>query len=141
MHQPPRVLFVCVKNGGKSQMAEGLMRHIAGTTIDASSAGTNAGSSINTESAAALLEVGVDITSRTTTQLTPELVAAADLVVVLGKDAQVEAGATPLERWETDEPSRRGIDGIERMRLIRDDITDRVVDLRDRLLVESPTPH
>ena len=141
MRQPPRVLFVCVKNGGKSQMAEGLMRHVAGATIYASSAGTKAGSSINAESAAALLEVGVDITSRTTTQLTPELVAAADLVVVLGQDAQVDVGDTPLERWETDEPSRRGIDGMERMRLIRDDITDRIVDLRDRLLVASPTPH
>ena len=133
MHQPPRVLFVCVKNGGKSQMAEGLMRHVAGTSIDASSAGTRAGSAINAESAASLLELGVDIRSRTTKQLTPDLVAASDLVVVLGEDAQVDGGDTPVERWETDEPSRRGIEGMERMRLIRDDILQRVEALHARL--------
>jgi arsenate-mycothiol transferase len=134
VRQPPRVLFVCVKNGGKSQMAEGLMRHVAGTSIEASSAGTRAGSSINAESAAALLELDIDIASRTTTQLTPELIAASDLVVVLGEDAQVDGGHTPVERWETDEPSRRGIEGMERMRLIRDDILERVESLRARLL-------
>ena len=133
MPQPPRVLFVCVKNGGKSQMAEGLMRHVAGASIEASSAGTHAGTSINAESAEALLELGIDITSQTTTQLTAEIIAASDLVVVLGEDAQVDAGVTPLERWETDEPSRRGIDGMERMRLIRDDILARVEALRTRL--------
>ena len=58
----PSVLFVCVKNGGKSQMAAGLMRSIAGESVDVDSAGTKPGDAVNPLSAAALLEVGGDIT-------------------------------------------------------------------------------
>jgi arsenate-mycothiol transferase len=61
------------------------------------------------------------------------MVADADLVVVLGREARVEGTGTPVETWETDEPSQRGIEGIERMRLVRDDIAVRVHALADRL--------
>ena len=64
MTTTPSVLFVCVKNGGKSQMAAGLMRKIAGDTVTVDSAGTEPGSAINRLSAAALLEVGVDISDQ-----------------------------------------------------------------------------
>ena len=121
------VLFVCVKNGGKSQMAAGLMRKIAGNAVTVGSAGTNPGSAVNGLSAETLLEVGVDISDQTPKQLTDDLTAAADRVIVLGRDAQVQsADSTPVEYWDTDEPSERGIDGIERMRLVRDDIARRV---------------
>jgi len=127
MSDQPSVLFVCVKNGGKSQMAAGLMRRAAGDTVVVDSAGTAPGRAVNALSAEVLLEVGVDITDRTTQQLTDEMVAAADRVVVLGRDAQVASvGGTPVEVWDTDEPSERGIEGIERMRLVRDDIARRV---------------
>ena len=122
----PSVLFVCVKNGGKSQMAAGLMRKIAGNAVTVGSAGTNPGSAVNGLSAETLLEVG-DISDQTPKQLTDDLTAAADRVIVLGRDAQVQsADSTPVEYWDTDEPSERGIDGIERMRLVRDDIARRV---------------
>jgi arsenate-mycothiol transferase len=123
----PSVLFVCVKNGGKSQMAAGLMRKIAGNAVTVGSAGTNPGSAVNGLSAETLLEVGVAISDQTPKQLTDDLIAAADRVIVLGRDARVHtADGTPVEYWDTDEPSERGIDGIERMRLVRDDIARRV---------------
>jgi len=130
----PSVLFVCVKNGGTSQLAAGLMRKIAGDTVTVDSAGTKRGSTINGLSAVVLLEVGVDITDRSPKQLTDDLIASVDRVIVLGRDARVEpAGGTPVEVWDTDEPSERGIDGIDRMRLVRDDITRRVETLAHRL--------
>ena len=130
----PSVLFVCVKNGGKSQMAAGLMRKIVGDTVTVDSAGTKPGAAINRLSAETLLEVGVDITDQTPKQLTADLIASADRVIVLGRDAQVEPlDGTPVEIWDTDEPSERGIDGIERMRLVRDDITHRIEQLAQRI--------
>jgi arsenate-mycothiol transferase len=134
------VLFVCVKNGGKSQMAEALMRHVAGASVEASSAGTRAGAAVNALSADSLLELGIDIRANTPRQLTPDLVDVSDLVVVLGQDAEVDPGqGTALERWDTDEPSERGIEGIERMRLVRDDILDRVTALHERLTASRPS--
>lgn len=130
----PSVLFVCVKNGGKSQMAAGLMRKAAGDAVTVHSAGTRPGNAINGLSAQVLLEVGVDITDHTPQQLTDDLIAAADRVIVLGREAEVRAvDGTPIETWETDEPSDRGIDGIDRMRLVRDDIDRRVRRLADQL--------
>lgn len=122
-----QVLFVCVKNGGKSQMAAGLMRHRAGKTVGVDSAGTKPGTAINALSAQSLHEIGVDIGSEMPKALTPELVADADLLVVLGREARIEASDdVRIEYWDTDEPSERGIEGLERMRLVRDDIAARV---------------
>ncbi len=136
----PGVLFVCVRNGGKSQMAAGLMRRelaeagVEGSIL-VSSAGTDPGSSVNSLSAEVLREVGADISSETPTPLTPEAMREAGLVIVLGAEARVEApDGVAVERWETDEPSERGIEGRERMELIREDIHARVRALKDRLL-------
>ncbi|WP_311052048.1 arsenate-mycothiol transferase ArsC [Rhodococcus qingshengii] len=130
----PSVLFVCVKNGGKSQMAAGLMRKAAGDQVDVYSAGTKPGSAVNALSAETLLEVGVDISGETPTLIDPQLVRDVDLVVTLGSEAKVDPVAgTDFENWDTDEPSERGIDGIERMRLVRDDIAARVDALAGRL--------
>jgi arsenate-mycothiol transferase len=128
------VLFVCVKNGGKSQMAAGLMRKLAGDRIDVYSAGTSPGAAINALSAQSLLEVGVDITGEHPKPIDPALLSKVDLVVTLGREARVDVPVgTRLENWDTDEPSERGIEGIERMRLVRDDIATRVEELNEQL--------
>lgn len=134
----PSVLFVCVKNGGKSQMAAGLMRQVAAGTIEVHSAGTEPGAAINALSAQSLLEAGIDITAETPKPIDPALVRAVDVVVTLGREAHVApVDGTRFENWDTDEPSERGIEGIERMRLVRDDIATRVRRLADQL--HTPT--
>ncbi|WP_078294655.1 low molecular weight phosphatase family protein [Mycobacterium sp. D16R24] len=123
----PSVLFVCARNGGKSQMAAGLMKKEAGDLIDAYSAGTDPGEAINQLSAQTLLEVGADITGEHPKPIDPDLLSTVDRVVVLGREAKLDAvDGLQIEYWDTDEPSERGIDGIERMRLVRDDIAARV---------------
>ena len=130
----PSVLFVCVKNGGKSQMAAGLMRKAAGDAVEVYSAGTKPGNSVNALSAESLLEVGVDITGETPKLIDPQLVRDVDVVVILGREAYVDpVDGTRFENWDTIEPSERGIDGIERMRLVRDDIAARVNQLAAQL--------
>jgi arsenate-mycothiol transferase len=134
MAQKPSVLFVCVKNAGKSQMAAGLMRKVAGDAVDVYSAGTKPGSAVNELSAESLDEVGVDITDQTPKLIDPQMVRDVDVVVTLGREAHVEpVPGTEFDNWDTDEPSERGIDGIERMRLVRDDIAKRVADLATRM--------
>lgn len=130
----PHVLFVCQKNGGKSQMAAALMRHLAGDAVAVTSAGTAPGPALNAQSVESLAEIGVEVGDEHPKALTPQMLDTADVVVVLGTEAQVEAPpGTVLETWITDEPSERGISGAERMRLVRDDIRARVAELRDRL--------
>ena len=88
----------------------------------------------STISAQALLEVGVDITGEQPKLVDLELARDVDLVVTLGREAQLDAlPGTRVENWDTDEPSERGIDGLERMRLVRDDITARVQRLHTTL--------
>lgn len=135
----PSVLFVCVRNGGKSQMAAGLMRHLAGDTVEVHSAGTAPCMAVNDLSARALLEVGVDVTAEAPTLVDYALVRAVDVVVTLGREVRLDPlpGIT-VENWDTDEPSERGVDGLERMRLIRDDIAARVHRLYSSLTDSTP---
>ena len=129
---PPTVLFVCVGNAGKSQMAEALTRQIAGDSVDAHSAGTRPKPAVNPESAASLAEVGADMPRAIPKPVDPDLLRMADRVIVIGTEAQLDpvpGMKTEIERWTIDEPSDRGIDGADRMRLIRDQISARVVDL------------
>jgi arsenate-mycothiol transferase len=131
----PSVLFVCVKNGGKSQMAAGLMKNLAQDAIEVHSAGTKPASKINQLSAESLTEIGIDISHETPKAITPEAVSNADLVVTLGSEAHVdEVDGTQFENWDIDEPSERGIEGMERMRLVRDDIARHVEELKKQLL-------
>ncbi|MGV9711950.1 arsenate-mycothiol transferase ArsC [Gordonia sp. NPDC003424] len=137
MSDAPTVVFVCVSNRGKSVMAEALMREHVPDAVTVSSAGTAAqvGGSVNELSAQVLDEVGIDVTGHRSRQLTDEIMTTADLVVVVGTAPVDPPAGVRVERWETDEPSLRGIDGVERMRMIRDDIAARVVDLATRLTV------
>ncbi|WP_460770004.1 arsenate-mycothiol transferase ArsC [Mariniluteicoccus flavus] len=132
----PVVLFVCVKNGGKSQMAAALMRQLAGNRVEVHSGGTHPGSSLNDESVASLAEVGASVEGEHCKPIDPDVLARADRVVVLGRDAEVDPVPGMrgiIERWDTDEPSKRGIGGAERLRLIRDDIAARVRHLELKL--------
>ncbi|MBF6366963.1 low molecular weight phosphatase family protein [Nocardia puris] len=133
----PSVLFVCVKNGGKSQMAAGLMRALAGDRVEIHSAGTVPGTAVNALSAQSLRELGIDITGETPRSIDPALLRTVDLVVTLGREAHIEpVEGVRIVNWDIDEPSERGIDGIERMRLVRDDIAAQV----ENLLTELTTP-
>lgn len=135
----PSVLFICVKNGGKSQMAAGLMRAAAGDRVEVHSAGTLPGGELNTQSVESLLEVGVDIRDERPQPIDPDLLSQVDVVVTLGTEARVEPVPGPrFETWETDEPSTRGIEGMERMRLVRDDIARRVAALLTELDAGPP---
>lgn len=139
MHTPS-VLFVCVKNGGKSQMAAALMRKAAGGRIAVHSAGTAPGAALNALSVQVLEEVGAPVAGEYPKPIDPQLLTEVDLVVTLGRDARdARVDAAHVENWDTDEPSERGIDGIERMRLVRDDIAARVDALAARLL-DSASP-
>ena len=134
----PHVVFVCARNGGKSQLAAALMRHDGGGAVDVSSAGTDPGTDLNALAVASLAELGIDVGDERPKPLTDDMVRGADLVVVLGAEAHVDGDrGVVVETWITDEPSERGIDGMERMRLVRDDIRARVGELRGRLFGAS----
>lgn len=128
----PTVLFVCKSNRGKSQMAEALLRSLAGDdAVEIYSAGTlpAVGKGPNAESVAALADLGVDMSAATATPVDDDVLRRADRVVVLGTAARldpVDGMRSGIEVWETVEPGEHGIDGAERMALIRDDIAARV---------------
>ncbi|QDG61672.1 low molecular weight phosphatase family protein [Pseudarthrobacter sp. NIBRBAC000502771] len=123
----PAVLFVCSKNGGKSQLAAGLMRDLAGDNVTVYSAGTKPAKSLNSQAVESLTELGIDTTGEYPKPVTDDILNAVDTVIVLGTEAKLDPPAGKrFEIWETDEPSTRGIEGIERMRLVRDDIKTRV---------------
>ncbi|MGE2729767.1 low molecular weight phosphatase family protein [Mycolicibacterium vaccae] len=130
----PSVLFVCVKNAGKSQMAAALMRHVAGDAVEVHSAGTRPGDALNELSVQSLAEAGVDVSGEHPKPIDAALLRRVDRVVVLGSAARVNAPGVHVETWLTDEPSERGIEGIEWMRLLRDDIAGRVDELYRRLV-------
>ena len=130
----PSVLFVCSKNGGKSQLAAGLMNQLAHGTVTVHSAGTKPGKSLNPQSVESLAELGIDITGEHPKPVTDDVLDSVDVVIVLGNEAKLEPReGTRFEVWETDEPSERGIEGMERMRLVRDDIKTRVQKLHAEL--------
>ena len=130
----PAVLFVCSKNGGKSQLAASLMNQLANGSVTVYSAGTKPGKSLNPQAVESLTELGIDISSEHPKPVTEDVLDVVDAVIVLGTEAKLEPReGTRFEVWETDEPSERGIEGMERMRLMRDDIRSRVRDLYEDL--------
>lgn len=135
MTNKPGVLFVCVKNGGKSQMAGGLMRQLVGNDITVYTAGTQPGPSLNPQSVAALAELGIDISNEHTKPISADMLNDVGLIVTLGSEAVVApVPGLEIRNWDTDEPSERGVEGMERMRLVRDDINKRVALLAKELL-------
>ena len=134
----PRVLFVCVHNAGRSQMAAGWVRHLAGDAVEVRSAGSLPADRINPVAVEAMLEVGVDIRAEQPKVLTAEAVRTSDVVVTMGcGDACPFFPGTRYEDWQLDDPAGRG---IEEVRQVRDEIRTRVVDLLTGLGAE-PARH
>lgn len=131
--QKPTVLFLCVKNGGKSQMAAALMRQHAGGAVEVYSAGTKPGTALNRESRASIEAVGASFEGECPKAIDPGILARADRVVVIGTEAEPPEHPN-VTVWDTEEPCLRGIEGSERMDLIRDDILRRVKDLTAELI-------
>ena len=131
----PTLLFVCVKNGGKSQMAAALARRFGGDAVEVHSAGTHPGSKLNEESARSVEELGATFDGESPKPVDPDVLRRADRVVVIGTEADVqpvEGMRGTIEVWDTVEPSKDGIEGEERMRLVRDDIAAPVNDTGGR---------
>lgn len=135
----PAVLFMCVKNAGKSQMAAALLRRAAtaaGQDIEVLSAGTHPGPAVNEESRASIERVGGSFDGEYPKGVDEEVLRRVDRVILIGDAVQlepIEGMRGSIERWSTDEPSARGIEGAKRMDLIRDDLAARVEKLRTEL--------
>ncbi|MFI8232400.1 arsenate reductase ArsC [Streptomyces sp. NPDC085900] len=118
------VLFVCVHNAGRSQMAAGFLDHLAGDRIEVRSAGSVPGDQVNPAAVEAMREVGVDISAATPKILTTEAVQASDYVITMGcGDAcPVFPGKTYLD-WALEDPAGKGVEAV---RPIRDEIRKRI---------------
>jgi protein-tyrosine-phosphatase len=120
----PTVLFLCVHNAGRSQMAMGWFQHLAGDQAVAWSGGSEPGSEVNPAAIAAMAEVGIDISREFPKPWTDEIVQAADVVVTMGcGDACPLFPGKRYEDWELDDPAGQG---VETVRPIRDEIGVRV---------------
>ncbi|MFD8007007.1 arsenate reductase ArsC [Streptomyces mirabilis] len=124
---PASVLFVCVHNAGRSQMAAGFLSHLAGDRIEVRSAGSVPGEQVNPAAVEAMREVGVDIAARQPKLLTTEAVQASDYVITMGcGDAcPVFPGKKYLD-WALEDPAGKGVESV---RPIRDEIKARVENL------------
>ena len=120
----PSVLFVCVHNAGRSQMAAGLLARLAGDRIEVRSAGTQPADQINPVAVQAMNEIGIDITSATPKILTGEAVETSDVVITMGcGDTCPFFPGVSYRDWKLDDPAGQPIEVVRR---IRDDIADRV---------------
>ncbi|WP_136586284.1 arsenate reductase ArsC [Microbacterium hydrothermale] len=120
----PTVLFVCVHNAGRSQMAAGYLQHLAGDRIDVLSAGSAPKDSINPMAIAAMAEEGIDISANQPKILTVDAVKASDAVITMGcGDACPIFPGKRYEDWELDDPAGQDLDAVRR---IRDKIKGRV---------------
>jgi arsenate reductase len=132
MSDKPSVLFVCVHNAGRSQMAAGFLRHLGGDRVEVRSAGSIPGDQVNPVAVEAMKEVGIDIADQQPKVLTTEAVQASDVVITMGcGDAcPVFPGKRYLD-WQLDDPAGRSPGDV---RPIRDDIDRRVRELLTELL-------
>jgi len=131
---PPAVLFLCVHNAGRSQMALGWLRHLGGDRVTGYSGGSEPKSQINKVAVEAMAEVGIDISGESPKPWTYEVLDAVDVVVTMGcGDACPVLPGKRYEDWEVADPADRSLDDV---RPIRDDIEMRVRDLLRRLDVE-----
>ena len=132
MSAKPSVLFVCVHNAGRSQMAAGFMTHLSGGAVDVLSAGSAPKDSINPIAIEAMAEVGIDIANNVPKILTSEAVQASDAVVTMGcGDACPFYPGKRYEDWVLEDPAGQGIESV---RVIRDEIKVRVQVLLSELL-------
>lgn len=124
------IMFVCVHNAGRSQMAAGFMRELGGDQVDVLSAGSAPKDSINPVAVEAMAELGIDIANQKPKILIPEAVQQSDVVITMGcGDACPYYPGKRYEDWKLDDPAGQGIEAVRR---IRDEIKARV----ERLLAE-----
>lgn len=137
MSETPEVLFVCVHNAGRSQMAAALLDHHAAGRVHVRSAGSAPAGEINTAVAAAMAEVGIDLSREFPKPLTDEVARAADVIVTMGcGDAcPVYPGKRCID-WQLDDPAGRS---VEEVRIIRSDIDRRVQTLLAELVPAVPS--
>ncbi|MEU9415870.1 arsenate reductase ArsC [Streptomyces sp. NPDC048272] len=128
----PSVLFVCVHNAGRSQMAAAFLTHLAGNRVEVRSAGSAPSGTVNPAVVAAMAEAGIDISARIPKILTTEAVRASDVVITMGcgDSCPVFPGKRYLD-WELEDPAGQGVEAV---RLIRDEIEHRVRGLIAELL-------
>jgi arsenate reductase len=127
----PTVLFVCVHNAGRSQMAAGYLRAFAGDSVRVLSAGSEPAESINPAAVAVMAEEGIDIREAVPALLDVEQVKESHVVITMGcGDACPVFPGKRYEDWQLDDPAGQDIDAV---RAIRDDIKSRILDLIDEL--------
>jgi arsenate reductase len=132
-HDKPAVLFVCVHNAGRSQMAAGFLRHLAGDRVEVFSAGTAPAESINPVAVEAMAEEGIDIREAVPELLLSDTVKHSDVVITMGCGDQCPVfPGIRYEDWALDDPAGQGIEAV---RLIRDDIKQRIQGLVDSLSI------
>jgi protein-tyrosine-phosphatase len=132
MNDSPSVLFVCVHNAGRSQMAAGFLTALSRGLIEARSAGSQPADRLNPVAVAAMAEAGIDIAHETPTVMTPAQVQHADVVITMGcGDACPVFPGTRYEDWDLPDPAGLDLDGV---RPIRDQIRHRVQALIAELL-------
>ena len=128
----PSVLFVCVHNAGRSQMAAGFMSTLSGGKVEVLSAGSAPKDSINPIAVEAMAEVGIDIASNVPKILTTEAVQQSDVVITMGcGDTCPFFPGKRYEDWVLDDPAGQGIESV---RVIRDEIKKRVEDLLKEII-------
>ena len=131
----PEVLFVCVHNAGRSQMAAGLLDKLAKGRVQVRSAGSEPAEQINPAVVDAMAEVGVDVSKELPKPLTDEAVRAADAVITMGcGDACPVYPGKRYEDWELEDPAGKDLDTVRR---IRDQIADRVQGLLGELEADA----
>ncbi len=137
MSDKPSVLFVCVHNAGRSQMAAGWLAHLAGDRVEVRSAGSAPAESVNPAAVEAMKEVGIDISAESPKILTYEAVEASDVCITMGcGDAcPVFPGKRYLD-WKLDDPAGQGVEAV---RPIRDEIKTRIEGLIAELFPEDET--
>jgi arsenate reductase len=132
MADKPSVLFVCVHNAGRSQMAAGYLNHLSGAHIDVRSAGSEPADKISPAAVQAMAEEGIDIAAEQPKILTTEAVKASDVVITMGcGDACPYYPGRRYEDWVLDDPAGQDLNHV---RLIRDQIRRRVENLIGELL-------
>lgn len=132
MTSRPSVLFVCIHNAGRSQMAAGFLRSLGGGAIEVRSAGSAPGERVNPAAVEAMAEVGIDISDQTPKLLTQEAVEASDVVITMGcGDACPIFPGISYRNWELEDPAGKGVEAV---RPIRDEIKARVEALMAELL-------
>ena len=130
MPDKPSVLFVCVHNAGRSQMAAGWLRHLADDRIDVRSAGSAPAETINPAAVEAMREVGIDITDQTPKLLEYETAQDSDVIITMGcGDACPVFPGKRYEDWKLEDPAGKGVESV---RPIRDEIKNRI----ERLLAD-----